>query len=153
MAFNAQIAPTIDGVFNIKDSSAQLAGATKDSAKALQDAFNFGMKFHDWRRSNKSADMLEKNDENVKADKKAEEERNAKVSELKKQRKELNDQLAELKKQVEAPSTEEIEENVSKMPADEQNAYLAMNGMQDPMLTDRLSALKEKPEFMFNWAM
>ena len=97
--------------------------------------------------------MLEKNDENVKADKKAEEERNAKVSELKKQRKELNDQLAELKKQVEAPSTEEIEENVSNMPADEQNAYLAMNGMQDPMLTDRLSALKEKPEFMFNWAM
>lgn len=152
MAFNAQIAPTIDGVFNIKDSSAQLAGATKDSAKALQDAFNFGMKFHDWRRSNKSADMLEKNDENVKADKKAEEERSTKLAELQKQRKELNEQLAELKKQVEAPSTEEIEENVSNMPADEQNAYLAMNGMKDPMLTDRLSALKENPEFMFNWA-
>lgn len=153
MAFNAQIAPTIDGVFNIKDSSAQLAGATKDNAKALQDAFNFGMKFHDWRRSNKSADMLEKNDENIKADKKAEEERKNKIAELQKQRKELNEQLAELKKQVEAPSTEEIEENVSNMPADEQNAYLAMNGMKDPMLTDRLSALKEKPEFMFNWAM
>lgn len=151
MAFNANITPTVNGVFTVRDSARELSDATKDNAKAVQDAWNFYTKFSDWRRSNKSADMLEQNDENVKADKKAEDERSKKLAGLKSEREKLSKELEELKARLDYPTTEQVEENVENMPADEQERYLMMNGMQNPMLTDRLPK-EEVPEFVFNWA-
>lgn len=151
MAFNANITPTVNGVFTVRDSARELSDATKDNAKAVQDAWNFYTKFSDWRRSNKSADMLEQNDENVKADKKAEDARNKKLEGLKSERAKLSKELEELKARLDYPTTEQVEENVENMPADEQERYLMMNGMKNPMLTDRLPK-EELPEFVFNWA-
>ena len=149
MAFNANITPTVNGVFTVRDSARELSDATKDNAKAVQDAWNFYTKFSDWRRSNKSADMLERNDKNVKADQEAEAERNNKLAGLQAEREKLSKELKELKARLDYPTTEQIEKNVENMPADEQERYLTMNGMQNPMLTDRLP--KEEPEFVFNW--
>lgn len=151
MAFNANITPTVDGVFTVRDSARDLSGATKDNAKAVQDAWNFYTKFSDWRRSNKSADMLEQNDENVKADQEAEAERSKKLEGLKAERAKLSKELEELKARLDYPNTEQIEKNVENMSADEQERYLAMNGMKNPILTDRLPK-EEVPEFVFNWA-
>lgn len=151
MAFNANITPTVNGVFTVRDSARELSDATKDNAKAVQDAWNFYTKFSDWRRSNKSADMLEQNDENVKADKEAEDARNKKLEGLKSERAKLSKELEELKARLDYPTTEQVEENVEHMPADEQERYLMMNGMKNPMLTDRLPK-EEVPEFVFNWA-
>lgn len=151
MAFNANITPTVNGVFTVRDSARELSDATKDNAKAVQDAWNFYTKFSDWRRSNKSADMLEQNDENVKADKKAEDERSKKLAGLKSEREKLSKELEELKARLDYPTTEQVEENVENMPVDEQERYLMMNGMKNPMLTDRLPK-EEVPEFVFNWA-
>lgn len=151
MAFNANITPTVNGVFTVRDSARELSDATKDNAKAVQDAWNFYTKFSDWRRSNKSADMLEQNDENVKADKEAEDARNKKLEGLKSEREKLSKELEELKARLDYPTTEQVEENVENMPADEQERYLMMNGMKNPMLTDRLPK-EEVPEFVFNWA-
>ncbi len=151
MAFNANITPTVNGVFTVRDSARELSDATKDNAKAVQDAWNFYTKFSDWRRSNKSADMLEQNDENVKADKEAEDARNKKLAGLKSEREKLSKELEELKARLDYPTTEQVEENVENMPADEQERYLMMNGMKNPMLTDRLPK-EEVPEFVFNWA-
>lgn len=151
MAFNANITPTVNGVFTVRDSARELSDATKDNAKAVQDAWNFYTKFSDWRRSNKSADMLEQNDENVKADKKAEDERSKKLAGLKSEREKLSKELEELKARLDYPTTEQVEENVENMPDDEQERYLMMNGMKNPMLTDRLPK-EEVPEFVFNWA-
>ena len=151
MAFNANIMPTVNGVFTVRDSARELSDATKDNAKAVQDAWNFYTKFSDWRRSNKSADMLEQNDENVKADKEAEDARSKKLEGLKSEREKLSKELEELKARLDYPTTEQVEENVEKMPVDEQERYLAMNGMQNPILTDRLPK-EELPEFVFNWA-
>lgn len=151
MAFNANITPTVNGVFTVRDSARELSDATKDNAKAVQDAWNFYTKFSDWRRSNKSADMLEQNDENVKADKEAEDARNKKLEGLKSERAKLSNELEELKARLDYPTTEQVEENVENMPADEQERYLMMNGMKNPMLTDRLPK-EEVPEFVFNWA-
>lgn len=151
MAFNANITPTVNGVFTVRDSARELSDATKDNAKAVQDAWNFYTKFSDWRRSNKSADMLEQNDENVKADKKAEDARNKKLEGLKSERAKLSKELEELKARLDYPTIEQVEENVENMPADEQERYLMMNGMKNPMLTDRLPK-EEVPEFVFNWA-
>lgn len=151
MAFNANITPTVNGVFTVRDSARELSDATKDNAKAVQDAWNFYTKFSDWRRSNKSADMLEQNDENVKADKEAEDARNKKLEGLKSERAKLSKELEELKARLDYPTTEQVEENVENMPSDEQERYLMMNGMKNPMLTDRLPK-EEVPEFVFNWA-
>lgn len=151
MAFNANITPTVNGVFTVRDSARELSDATKDNAKAVQDAWNFYTKFSDWRRSNKSADMLEQNDENVKADKEAEDKRSKKLEGLKSEREKLSKELEELKARLDYPTTEQVEENVENMPADEQERYLMMNGMKNPMLTDRLPK-EEVPEFVFNWA-
>lgn len=151
MAFNANITPTVNGVFTVRDSARELSDATKDNAKAVQDAWNFYTKFSDWRRSNKSADMLEQNDENVKADKEAEDARNKKLEGLKSEREKLSKELEELKARLDYPTTEQVEENVENMPADEQERYLMMNGMKNPILTDRLPK-EEVPEFVFNWA-
>lgn len=151
MAFNANIMPTVNGVFTVRDSARELSDATKDNAKAVQDAWNFYTKFSDWRRSNKSADMLEQNDENVKADKEAEDARNKKLEGLKSEREKLSKELEELKARLDYPTTEQVEENVENMPVDEQERYLMMNGMKNPMLTDRLPK-EELPEFVFNWA-
>lgn len=151
MAFNANITPTVNGVFTVRDSARELSDATKDNAKAVQDAWNFYTKFSDWRRSNKSADMLEQNDENVKADKEAEDARNKKLEGLKSEREKLSKELEELKARLDYPTTEQVEENVENMSADEQERYLMMNGMKNPMLTDRLPK-EEVPEFVFNWA-
>lgn len=151
MAFNANITPTVNGVFTVRDSARELSDATKDNAKAVQDAWNFYTKFSDWRRSNKSADMLEQNDENVKADKEAEDARNKKLKGLKSEREKLSKELEELKARLDYPTTEQVEENVENMPVDEQERYLMMNGMKNPMLTDRLPK-EEVPEFVFNWA-
>lgn len=151
MAFNANIMPTVNGVFTVRDSARELSDATKDNAKAVQDAWNFYTKFSDWRRSNKSADMLEQNDENVKADKEAEDARSKKLEGLKSERAKLSKELEELKARLDYPTTEQVEENVENMPVDEQERYLMMNGMKNPMLTDRLPK-EEVPEFVFNWA-
>lgn len=151
MAFNANITPTVNGVFTVRDSARELSDATKDNAKAVQDAWNFYTKFSDWRRSNKSADMLEQNDENVKADKEAEDTRSKKLEGLKSEREKLSKELEELKARLDYPTTEQVEENVENMPVDEQERYLMMNGMKNPMLTDRLPK-EELPEFVFNWA-
>lgn len=151
MAFNANIMPTVNGVFTVRDSARELSDATKDNAKAVQDAWNFYTKFSDWRRSNKSADMLEQNDENVKADKEAEDARSKKLEGLKSEREKLSKELEELKARLDYPTTEQVEENVENMPVDEQKRYLMMNGMKNPMLTDRLPK-EELPEFVFNWA-
>ena len=151
MAFNANITPTVNGVFTVRDSARELSDATKDNAKAVQDAWNFYTKFSDWRRSNKSADKLEQNDENVMADKEAEDSRNKKLECLKSERAKLSKELEELKARLDYPTTEQVEENVENMPADEQERYLMMNGMKNPMLTDRLPK-EEVPEFVFNWA-
>lgn len=151
MAFNANIMPTVNGVFTVRDSARELSDATKDNAKAVQDAWNFYTKFSDWRRSNKSADMLEQNDENVKADKEAEDARSKKLEGLKSEREKLSKELEELKARLDYPTTEQVEENVENMPVDEQERYLMMNGMKNPMLTDRLPK-EEVPEFVFNWA-
>lgn len=151
MAFNANITPTVNGVFTVRDSARELSDATKDNAKAVQDAWNFYTKFSDWRRSNKSADMLEQNDENVKADKEAEDARSKKLEGLKSEREKLSKELEELKARLDYPTTEQVEENVENMPVDEQERYLMMNGMKNPMLTDRLPK-EEVPEFVFNWA-
>lgn len=151
MAFNANITPTVNGVFTVRDSARELSDATKDNAKAIQNAWDFYTKLSDWRRSNKSADMLEQNDENVKADQEAEAERNKKLAGLKAERAILSKELEELKARLDYPTTEQIEKNVENMPADEQERYLMMNGMQNPMLTDRLPK-EEMPEFVFNWA-
>lgn len=151
MSFNANIMPTVNGVFTVRDSARELSDATKDNAKAVQDAWNFYTKFSDWRRSNKSADMLERNDENVKADKEAEAERSKKLEGLKAERARLSKELEELKARLDYPNTEQIEKNVENMPVDEQERYLMMNGMKNPMLTDRLPK-EEVPEFVFNWA-
>lgn len=151
MAFNANIMPTVNGVFTVRDSARELSDATKDNAKAVQDAWNFYTKFSDWRRSNKSADMLEQNDENVKADKEAEDARSKKLEGLKSEREKLSKELEELKARLDYPTTEQVEENVENMPVDEQEHYLMMNGMKNPMLTDRLPK-EEVPEFVFNWA-
>lgn len=149
MAFNANITPTVNGVFTVRDSARELSDATKDNTKALQNAWDFYTKLSDWRRSNKSADMLERNDENVKADREAEAERNKKLEGLKAEREKLSKELEELKARLDYPTTERIENNVENMPDDERQRYLMMNGMQNPMLTDRLP--KEEPEFVFNW--
>lgn len=149
MAFNANITPTVNGVFTVRDSARELSDATKDNVKAIQDAWNFYTRLSDWRRSDKSADMLEQNDENVKADQEAENERGKKLTGLKAEREKLSKELEELKARLDYPNTEQIEKNVENMPADEQKRYIMMNGMQNPMLTDRLP--KEEPEFVFNW--
>ena len=95
--------------------------------------------------------MLEQNDENVKADKEAEDARSKKLEGLKSEREKLSKELEELKARLDYPTTEQVEENVEKMPVDEQERYLAMNSMQNPILTDRLPK-EELPEFVFNWA-
>lgn len=150
MAFNANIMPTVNGVFTVRDSARELSDATKDNAKAVQDAWNFYTKFSDWRRSNKSADMLEQNDENIKVDQEAEDARNKKLDGLKSERAKLSKELEELKARLDYPTSEQVEENVENMPVDEQERYLMTNGMKNPMLTDRLPK-EEVPEFVFNW--
>lgn len=150
MAFNANITPTVNGVFTVRDSARELSDATEDNAKAIQNAWDFYTKFSDWRRSNKSADMLEQNDKNVKADQEAEAERNKKLEGLKAERAKLSKELEELKARLDYPTAEQVEENVENMPVDEQERYLTMNGMKNPMLTDRLPK-EEVPEFVFNW--
>lgn len=149
MAFNANITPSVNGVFTVRDSARELSDATEDNTEAIQNAWDFYTKFSDWRRSNKSADMLERNDENVKADQEAEAERNKKLAGLKSEREKLSKELEVLKARLDYPTTGQIEKNVENMPVDEQERYLMMNGMQNPMLTDRLP--KEEPEFVFNW--
>lgn len=151
MAFNANITPTVNGVFTVRDSARELSDATKDNAAAVQKAWDFYTKLSDWRRSNKSADMLEQNDKNVKADQEAEAERNKKLEGLKAERYKLSKELEELKARLDYPNTEQIEKDVENMPADEQERYLMMNGMKNPMLTDRLPKEEEPQEFVFNW--
>lgn len=151
MAFNANITPTVNGVFTVRDSARELSDATKDNTKALQNAWDFYTKFSDWRRSNKSADMLERNDKNVKADLEAEDARNKKLEGLKAERAKLSKELEELKARLDYPNTEQIEENVENMPVDEQERYLMINGMKNPMLTDRLPKEEVPQEFVFNW--
>lgn len=151
MAFNANITPTVNGVFTVRDSARELSDATKDNTKALQNAWDFYTKLSDWRRSNRSADMLEQNDENVKADREAEAERSKKLAGLKAERAKLSKELEELKARLDYPTTEQVEENVENMPADEQERYLMMNGMKNPIHTVRLPK-EEVPEFVFNWA-
>lgn len=150
MAFNANITPTVNGVFTVRDSARELSDATKDNTKALQNAWDFYTKFSDWIRSNKSAGMLEQNDKNVKADQEAEDARSKKLEGLKAERAKLSKELEELKARLDYPTTEQVEENVENIPADEQGRYLTMNGLKNPILTDRLPK-EEAPEFVFNW--
>ena len=54
-----QQAPSISGVYGVRDSSQQLSDATSSNAKALQNAFSFATHMYDYLNSRKQANIME----------------------------------------------------------------------------------------------
>ena len=52
-------APSISGVYGVRDSSQQLSDATSSNAKALQNAFSFATHMYDYLNSRKQANIME----------------------------------------------------------------------------------------------
>lgn len=83
-------APSISGVYGVRDSSQQLSDATSSNAKALQNAFSFATHMYDYLNSRKQAKLMEQDQNDISA---LQESINADQSKLQ----ELQSQLAALK--------------------------------------------------------
>lgn len=78
-------APTLSGVYSVKDFVPQLNQAADNTSKALQNAFQFGTQVHDYLKSRKQADMMEKDSEDIKTLKQSIENDQAILADLKKE--------------------------------------------------------------------
>lgn len=94
---NTNITPTVGGVFSIKPTETQLMNANANGG--LKKAFDFGMDLYNWKQDLNSANMLEENEENLKADEEAAAAQNSEMDDLKAQLAELKKQKAELEAQ------------------------------------------------------
>ena len=77
--------PSISGVYQIRDFVPELNESTKSNATALQNAFKFGTKVHDYMKSRKQSALMKKDTEDFQALKKSIEEDKALLIELKKE--------------------------------------------------------------------
>ena len=80
---NIPSAPTLSGVYSVKDFVPQLNQATDSTTKALQNAFNFGTKVHDYMKSRKQADLMKRDTEEYQSLQKSIEEDQALLEDLK----------------------------------------------------------------------
>ena len=60
---NFPTAPTVSGVYQIRDSVPELNEATKSNTAALQNAFKFGTKVHDYKLQRDQEKVLRKENE------------------------------------------------------------------------------------------
>lgn len=85
MALTNLPSPTVSGVYQIRDFVPQLNEATQSNAAALQNAFKFGTKVHDYMKSRKQSALMKKDTEDLQALKKSIEDDKALLVELKKE--------------------------------------------------------------------
>lgn len=78
-------APTVSGVYQIRDFVPELNESTKSNATALQNAFKFGTKVHDYMKSRKQSALMKKDSEDFQALKKSIEDDKSLLVELKKE--------------------------------------------------------------------
>lgn len=60
---NFPVAPTISGVYSVRDFVPQLNEATQSNTNALQNAFKFGTKVHDYKLQRDQENVLRKENE------------------------------------------------------------------------------------------
>lgn len=60
-------APTLSGVYSVKDFVPQLNQAADNTSKALQNAFSFGTKVYDYLKSRKQANLMEQDQSDISA--------------------------------------------------------------------------------------
>lgn len=82
---NLPTAPTVSGVYQIRDFVPELNESTKSNATALQNAFKFGTKVHDYMKSRKQSALMKKDTEDFQALKKSIEDDKYLLVELKKE--------------------------------------------------------------------
>lgn len=87
---NMPMAPTVTGVYSVRDAAPELRAASDAQSRALQNAFAFGTKVYDFLKSRKQANLMEQDQSDISA---IQDSINADQSKLK----ELQAQLAALK--------------------------------------------------------
>lgn len=83
MSINTNISPTVSGVYTPKDYTQQLNYMSENAANALQNAFKFGTKVHDYMKSREQASLMKKDAEDYQALKKSIEDDKALLANLK----------------------------------------------------------------------
>lgn len=59
--------PTLSGVYSVVDFVPELKKSTESTTKALQNAFNFGTKVHDYMKSREQGRLMKKDMEDLQA--------------------------------------------------------------------------------------
>lgn len=83
MSINTNISPSVSGVYTPKDYTQQLNYMSENAANALQNAFKFGTKVHDYLKSRKQGALMQKDADDYQALKKSIEDDKALLVELK----------------------------------------------------------------------
>ena len=64
---NMPMAPTVTGVYSVRDAAPELRAASDAQSRALQNAFSFGTKVYDFLKSRKQAGLMEQDQNDITA--------------------------------------------------------------------------------------
>jgi hypothetical protein len=64
---NMPLAPTVTGVYSVRDAAQDLRAASDAQSRALQNAFSFGTKVYDYLKSRKQAGLMEQDQNDITA--------------------------------------------------------------------------------------
>lgn len=64
---NMPMAPTVTGVYSVRDAAPDLRAASDAQTRALQNAFSFGTKVYDYLKSRKQAGLMEQDQNEISA--------------------------------------------------------------------------------------
>lgn len=64
---NMPMAPTVTGVYTVRDSAKDLRDASDAQTRALKNAFSFGTKVYDYLKSRKQASLMEQDQNDISA--------------------------------------------------------------------------------------
>lgn len=79
---NMPMAPTVTGVYSVRDAAEDLRSASDAQSRALQNAFSFGTKVYDFLKSRKQASLMEEDQKDISAIQESIEADQAKLQEL-----------------------------------------------------------------------
>ena len=64
---NMPMAPTVTGVYSVRDAAKELSDASDAQSRALKNAFSFGTKVYDYLKSRKQAGLMEQDQNEISA--------------------------------------------------------------------------------------
>ena len=64
---NMPMAPTVTGVYSVRDAAQDLRAASDAQTRALKNAFSFGTKVYDYLKSRKQSELMEQDQNDISA--------------------------------------------------------------------------------------